>query len=529
MYHTRSKATRVPAANGKRLFRVDQIEGKRWTVDGAEEYYIKWRGFPSSFNSWEPKENLTSDLVHLADKTYLGELVGKVPQAYVMPKRRGRKQTKRQPVKRQQHKAEPMVTETVVESYEFKPGPDMYLSPTDVGDIMSQLEVPTVQISRLKSCEMTAGNSNLLECLSAVTPKHGLSNLKKRSADLEEGEDLSDDEEDDRLPDTFKFLQYLEAMNFDEKPDPIAAVEAQSSGVLDEESTASSDTIIWQDDAKADSTKATFSINSIADALAQMKQDSKDHSATAKPVSPVKSKPETRSRIEPESNAKPEPEVDDWGNPIAEQQPSSTESPVDDWGNPVEAEVIQKNCDDDSEVILLHDESEAMEEDASKSRPSLKFKPYGPLSQPYRVAKPSTSQLPSAMSNGGDEWDSPTVPSSPPPKKLALGKKAANVKQERRKNGERELPRKQAAMNSLATYHLTRAKLKKEGERKESLKRKQPPAAVLPIFLPRTVLPEAAGGTKSFKIPKKAKGTSEVPVTPKFAETTIIQLGAKQE
>ena len=37
---------------------VEKIAGKRIGKRGGAEYYIHWKGFDDSYNSWEPEENL---------------------------------------------------------------------------------------------------------------------------------------------------------------------------------------------------------------------------------------------------------------------------------------------------------------------------------------------------------------------------------------------------------------------------------------------------------------------------------------
>merc|ERR1711871_1013025 len=44
---------------GEQEFEVEAIVKKRETK-GLKEYYVKWKGFPSSENTWEPEGNLES-------------------------------------------------------------------------------------------------------------------------------------------------------------------------------------------------------------------------------------------------------------------------------------------------------------------------------------------------------------------------------------------------------------------------------------------------------------------------------------
>lgn len=44
-------------------FEVEAVKGIR-EVDSKTEYYIKWKGYPHTENSWEPEENLNcADLI----------------------------------------------------------------------------------------------------------------------------------------------------------------------------------------------------------------------------------------------------------------------------------------------------------------------------------------------------------------------------------------------------------------------------------------------------------------------------------
>lgn len=42
----------------KLYFEVENIVDKRYNVSGLSEYLVKWKGYPSSQNTWEPKKNL---------------------------------------------------------------------------------------------------------------------------------------------------------------------------------------------------------------------------------------------------------------------------------------------------------------------------------------------------------------------------------------------------------------------------------------------------------------------------------------
>ena len=48
---------KVTSAGADEVFRVEQILKKK-KVKGKKYYLIKWRGYPESFNSWEPEENV---------------------------------------------------------------------------------------------------------------------------------------------------------------------------------------------------------------------------------------------------------------------------------------------------------------------------------------------------------------------------------------------------------------------------------------------------------------------------------------
>ncbi|ESO85844.1 hypothetical protein LOTGIDRAFT_130384 [Lottia gigantea] len=42
---------------GERVFAAERIEKKR-TLRGRTEFYIKWKGWSTKFNTWEPEENI---------------------------------------------------------------------------------------------------------------------------------------------------------------------------------------------------------------------------------------------------------------------------------------------------------------------------------------------------------------------------------------------------------------------------------------------------------------------------------------
>ena len=49
--------------NGEDVYwEIEDIQNQREICEGKQEVYIKWKGWPNEFNSWEPVENLNSDL-----------------------------------------------------------------------------------------------------------------------------------------------------------------------------------------------------------------------------------------------------------------------------------------------------------------------------------------------------------------------------------------------------------------------------------------------------------------------------------
>lgn len=52
---------------------VEKIVGKRKNINGKVEYLLKWKGYPSSDNSWEPEEHLNCpELIFAYEKTIDG-------------------------------------------------------------------------------------------------------------------------------------------------------------------------------------------------------------------------------------------------------------------------------------------------------------------------------------------------------------------------------------------------------------------------------------------------------------------------
>jgi hypothetical protein len=51
-------------------FTVERLEGRRMARDGQMEYFVKWENFPDTENTWEPKQNLPSELINEYNTTY---------------------------------------------------------------------------------------------------------------------------------------------------------------------------------------------------------------------------------------------------------------------------------------------------------------------------------------------------------------------------------------------------------------------------------------------------------------------------
>ncbi|XP_035222659.1 uncharacterized protein LOC118195446, partial [Stegodyphus dumicola] len=72
------------------IFKVEKILAKRFR-HGRFEYLIKWKGYPSSENTWEPKENILSPALLAEFEKRHNQLVSKRPQQIVPTVRKRKK------------------------------------------------------------------------------------------------------------------------------------------------------------------------------------------------------------------------------------------------------------------------------------------------------------------------------------------------------------------------------------------------------------------------------------------------------
>lgn len=68
---TKSNAESEADNDEEVLYEVEKILKKRKNPKtGKNEYFLKWKGFTSAHNSWEPEENLTDDLIQEFNASY---------------------------------------------------------------------------------------------------------------------------------------------------------------------------------------------------------------------------------------------------------------------------------------------------------------------------------------------------------------------------------------------------------------------------------------------------------------------------
>lgn len=58
---SKTKIPKLPIS-GTDIFDAERILKER-TIDGIVQYYIKWRGYPNSWNSWEPEGNILNPVL----------------------------------------------------------------------------------------------------------------------------------------------------------------------------------------------------------------------------------------------------------------------------------------------------------------------------------------------------------------------------------------------------------------------------------------------------------------------------------
>ncbi|KAK6171600.1 hypothetical protein SNE40_019751 [Patella caerulea] len=71
---------------GERVFAAERIEKKR-TLRGRTEFYIKWKGWSTKFNTWEPEENILDQRLIQAFKSSLKENDGRCHKRGPKPKK----------------------------------------------------------------------------------------------------------------------------------------------------------------------------------------------------------------------------------------------------------------------------------------------------------------------------------------------------------------------------------------------------------------------------------------------------------
>lgn len=127
--------------SGTDIYAAERILKER-TKDGINQYYIKWRGYPSCWNSWEPEENiLNSEILPLWEEAKKKKKENEKETVKVSAKKRQRESTSKEYIPRKSRsRSKPLDTSAINDTTASSTLPEPELEPDDTASLTTTTE-----------------------------------------------------------------------------------------------------------------------------------------------------------------------------------------------------------------------------------------------------------------------------------------------------------------------------------------------------------------------------------------------------